>query len=292
MRKINEIYNEIVDEKDKRLELNEINSKSKVSIMNAISWIVAAALRSMEAVMEAFGADVSDFIDSKIHGSADYYANALLQYQHGDDLVVKDGGLGYGYANKDESKQIITKVAYSQYTTDTEKDDRVLYKVAKGALGSLQALEPSELVSVKAFLNEIKFVGTNIDVTSKKGDVLVPRVTVFYDGIIPAEDMLSVIDVALKEYAQRVDFNAYVKKSDLIDVIKHLPNVTDVYIDESTIPKGGFYIYQYENNDEILPAKELGRIMDLSSGYLVESSGVGLEKDIPSFKDSITLKVG
>lgn len=292
MRKINDIYNEIVEEKDRRLELNEVNSKSKVSIMNAIIWVVAAAIRSLEAVMEAFGADVTDFIDRKVHGSADYYAYSLLQYQHGDDLVVKDGGLGYGYANQDESKRIITKVAYSQYTTDTEKDDRVLYKVATGAIGNLQPLTADELVSVRAFLNQIKFVGTNIDVTSKKGDILIPRVTVFYDGVISAESMLTDIELALKEYAQHVDFDATIKKSDLIDVIKHVNHVTDVYIDKNTIPKGGFYVCQYEHNDLLLPEQEIDRIMDLSSGYLVESSQVGLEKDIPTFKESITLKVG
>ena len=292
MRKIKEIYEEIVSEKDKRLELNEINSKSKVSVLNAIIWVVAAACRSLEAVMEAFGADVTDFIDRKVHGSADYYAYSLLQYQHGEDLVVKDGGMGYGYASQDDSKKIITKVAYSQYTTDTEKDDRVLYKVASGAIGNLRPLTEDELVSVRSFLNQIKFVGTNIDVTSKKGDVLIPRVTVFYDGVIPAEDMLSDIESALKEYAQRVDFDASVKKSDLIDVIKHVNHVTDVYIDKNTIPAGGFFVCQYEHNDLLLPEKEIDRIIDLSSGYLVESSRLGLEKDIPTFKESITLKVG
>ena len=39
-RSINEIYKEIVAEKDKRLELSEYKSDSKVSVINGIAWFV------------------------------------------------------------------------------------------------------------------------------------------------------------------------------------------------------------------------------------------------------------
>lgn len=291
MRTVRDIYQQIVDEKNKRLELSEINSSSKVSVLNAIIWIVAVGIYTHEAVFRAFGADVSEFIDRKIHGTADYYANCLLKYQHGDDLVIRDDYTGFGYADIDSSKQIITKVAYSEYSTDMEKDQRVLYKVATGDAGSLRPITPEQLTAVKGYLDKIKFLGTNIDVTSKSGDVLVPRLTVYHDGQLPESNLLDIIDAELKRFMSRLTFDANVKKTDIMDVVKHIDHVTDVYIDKTTKPEGGIYIYQYLNESELDEVKELDRVLDLASGYLVESSRVGLEKDIPTFKESLTLKV-
>ena len=53
-RSINEIYKEIVAEKDKRLELSEYKSDSKVSVINGIAWFVSAAIYSFETIMDTF----------------------------------------------------------------------------------------------------------------------------------------------------------------------------------------------------------------------------------------------
>lgn len=291
MRTVKEIYDEIIDEKNKRLELNEINSKSKVSVMNGIAWIVAVAIRSLEFTMEAFGADVTEFINKKIHGTADFYAHALLKYQHGDELTVREDGLGFGYANIDPSKQIITKVAYSEYPSDLEKDNRVLYKLATGTSGNLSRLDDEQMISIKAYLDKIKFLGTNIDVVSKKGDVLIPRITVYHDGMIPESILMENIVNEIKKYIAILSFDATFKVSDLFDVVKHIDNVTDVFIDSSTEPAGGVYVAKYDNDHKLLPAEKVIRKTDLASGYLTESSKVDEESDLPNFTESITLKV-
>ena len=40
-RTIKEIYNEAVKERDKRMELSEFASDSKLSVMNGILWVVS-----------------------------------------------------------------------------------------------------------------------------------------------------------------------------------------------------------------------------------------------------------
>ena len=61
-RSINEIYKEIVAEKDKRLELSEYKSDSKVSVINGIAWFVSAAIYSFETIMDTFIVDINDII--------------------------------------------------------------------------------------------------------------------------------------------------------------------------------------------------------------------------------------
>lgn len=45
-RTIKEIYNEAVQERNRRLELTEFASDSKLSVMNGILWTVAAVIYS------------------------------------------------------------------------------------------------------------------------------------------------------------------------------------------------------------------------------------------------------
>ena len=103
-RSINEIYKEIVAEKDKRLELSEYKSDSKVSVINGIAWFVSAAIYSFETIMDTFIVDINDIIKDRINGTPSYYVNAALKYQHGDKLKIKDDGLGFGYEKTDETK--------------------------------------------------------------------------------------------------------------------------------------------------------------------------------------------
>ena len=290
-RTVREVYNEIVEEKDKRLELKEIDSKSKVSVMNGIIWIVASAIVVFESILDVFEVDISNHINRRINGTSDFYAEALLKYQHGDELSVREDGLAFGYSNVDASKQIITKVSYSEYESDISKDNRVLYKVATGKQGQLQPITEEQLLSLKAYLNQIKFAGTNLDVVSKKGDVLLPRVTVYHNGQVPESEMLDKIDLSLKEYIESLTFDARVRKIDVINAIKSTDNVIDVYLDKTTEPKGGVYVAQYDDNGDISESVEIDRIIELTSGYLRESSKTGDEVDLPTFKECITLVV-
>lgn len=290
-RSTREIYNELVDKKDEYLELKEVNSKSKVSVMNSLLWVVAGGIRTLEALVDVATIDIGGTINSRINGTPIYYAKALLKYQHGDELSIQDNGLRFGYSNIDESKRIITKVAFSEIESDISKDNRILYKVATGKQGQLKPITQEQLVSVKAFLNNIKFAGTRLDVTSKSGDILIPRVTVYHNGQLEETEMLDKISESLYKYMSKLTFDATVRKIDIINAIKNTENVKDVYIDKSTEPAGGIYIARYDDDGKLLEAKEIDRVMDLASGYLVESSRTEQESNVPNFKEVITLKV-
>ena len=101
-RTIKEIYNEAVQERNRRLELTEFASDSKLSVMNGILWTVAAVIYSFETLLDVFAVDISEAINNRINGTPDYYANALLQYQQGDELTVreKDGKVYVAMSDK------------------------------------------------------------------------------------------------------------------------------------------------------------------------------------------------
>lgn len=78
-RTIKEIYNGIITERKKRLELSEFSSDSKMSVMNTLAWTTAAAIHSFETLLDVFAVDISTAINQRVNGTPTYYANALLQ---------------------------------------------------------------------------------------------------------------------------------------------------------------------------------------------------------------------
>ena len=290
-RTIKDIYNEAVAERNKRLELSEFKSDSKMSVMNGILWVVAAVIYSFETLLDVFAVDITEAINGRVNGTPNYYANALLQYQHGDELIVREDGLAFGYAAVDESKRIITQVSYVESTDDQNIDSKLILKVATGTKGNLEAIPAEELVPINAYIGKLKFAGTRVEVISTKGDVLIPRLTVFYDGAIPESEMYDAIEVQLKEYVMNIEFDAAVYVSRLTDAIRKAEHVTDVFIDESATPEQGVFIACHDTDGNIQPMQRVLRMTYTASGYLKESSGKDEEADLPSFREAIILKV-
>lgn len=288
-RTIKDIYNEAVAERRKRLELKEFASDSKLSILNGITWVVAAMIYSFETLLDVFAVDISGVINKRINGTPTYYANALLQYQQGDELVVREDGLAFGYATVDETKRIITQVSYSESSDDTNLDSKLILKVATGTKGNLSAIPAEELLPIRSYINKIKFAGTRVEVISSKGDILIPKVTVFYDGAILEAEMYDAIEAELKEYVMNIDFDAAIYVSKVVAAIRHAWHVTDVYIDTDAVPPQGIFLACYDRDGQLQPTKRIGRMAFTSSGYVKESSGKDAESDLPTFRESIQL---
>lgn len=290
-RTLNAIYKEAVAERNKRLELTEFSSDSKLSILNGITWVVAAVIYSFETILDVFAYDISETINKRINGTPDYYAHALLQYQKGDELTVREDGLAFGYASVDESKQIITQVSYEESTDDVNLDSKLVLKVATGDKGNLSAIPADELVQIRTYLNRIKFAGTRIEVTSLPGDVLVPRLSVYWDGAISEAEVYDNIEASLNEYMMNIDFNAGIYVSKVIAAIRSAEHVTDVWIDEEATPAQGVFLACYDADGALKPLQKVARVQNTTSGYLRQSSGKDQEEGLPNFREALKLTV-
>lgn len=290
-RTLKEIYNAAVAERNKRMELSEFSSDSKLSVLNGITWVAAAAIHSFETLLDVFAYDISETINNRINGTPDYYARALLQYQKGDELTVREDGLAFGYASVDESKRIITQVSYDESSDDVNLDSKLVLKVATGEKGNLSAVAADELVQIRAYLNRIKFAGTRVEVTSLPGDLLVPRLSVFWDGAVSEAEVLDNIEEKLRQYMMNVEFNAAVYVSKVMEAIRSAGHVTDVWIDEDATPEQGVFLACHDSDGRLQPMRKISRVQHTASGYLRQSSGKGDEEQIPDFRQALKLIV-
>ena len=258
-RTLTEIYNEAVETRNKYLELTELTNDSKMSIINAFTWVTAAAIYSFETLLDVFTTDIAKTFTQRINGTSAYYANAMLKWQYGDDLIINDEGTAFHYATEDTTKRLITHVSYQEYYNEEFKDNILILKVASGEGRSLSQLSDEELIAARAYLNQIKFAGVKCNVVSRRGDVLVPRLTVYYDGAITKEELYDNIDTALIDFIVNMKFDSLVYSQKIIDAIQKVEHVTDVHIDHEASVEQGIFIAQYNDNNELGPLTKIER---------------------------------
>ena len=290
-RTLTEIYNEAVETRNKYLELTELTNDSKMSIINAFTWVTAAAIYSFETLLDVFTTDIAKTFTQRINGTSAYYANAMLKWQYGDDLIINDEGTAFHYATEDTTKRLITHVSYQEYYNEEFKDNILILKVASGEGRSLSQLSDEELIAARAYLNQIKFAGVKCNVVSRRGDVLVPRLTVYYDGAITKEELYDNIDAALIAFIVNIKFDSLVYSQKIIDAIQKVEHVTDVHIDHEASVEQGIFIAQYNDNNELGPLTKIERKCYLASGYAKQSTQQDAESELPTFREAIVIKL-
>ena len=290
-RTLTEIYNEAVETRNKYLELTELTNDSKMSIINAFTWVTAAAIYSFETLLDVFTTDIAKTFTQRINGTSAYYANAMLKWQYGDDLIINDEGTVFHYATEDTTKRLITHVSYQEYYNEEFKDNILILKVASGEGRSLSQLSDEELIAARAYLNQIKFAGVKCNVISRRGDVLVPRLTVYYDGAITKEELYDNIDTALIDFIVNMKFDSLVYSQKIIDAIQKVEHVTDVHIDHEASVEQGIFIAQYNDNNELGPLTKIERKCYLASGYAKQSTQQDAESELPTFREAIVIKL-
>lgn len=290
-RTLTEIYNEAVDTRNKYLELTELTNDSKMSIINAFTWVTSAAIYSFETLLNVFMTDISTIFNSRINGTPAYYANAMLKWQFGDELVINDEGTSFSFAQEDTTKRIISHVSYQEVYSEEYKDDVLILKVATGEADSLSRLTDEQLIAARAYLNQIKFAGVKCNVISRKGDVLVPRVTVYYDGAVSKEELYDAIDQSLIQFVNDMQFDSLLYAQKVIDAIQKTEHVTDVWINPEASASQGIFIAQYDDDDHLGELTKIERKVYTSSGYVRQSTKSGEEGSIPTFREAIAIEL-
>lgn len=293
-RTLTEIYSRAKEKRDEYLELTEFHNSSKMSVLDAFTWVVSTCIWSFENILDVFKVDLAKDLQNRINGNAAYYVNALLKYQSGDALQMNDEGTAFSYQNIDESKRIITKASYNEIQEEGFNDKKLCLKVATGEPGAYSQIEQNELTNIQNYIDQISFAGTHAFVESRKGDVLIPRVTVYYDGLVSLDKLREGIESSLKEFVRDLPFDGIVYMQKVIDAIQKADHVVDVSVEDGQ----GIFIAQYDNynqlvvqeldeNENPIYEKKIVRYIVPNAGFVKQSTGEGEEEVLPKWADSI-----
>jgi hypothetical protein len=302
-RTLTEIYTIAKGCRNQYLELTEFQNSSKMSILDAFTWVSSACIWAFENILDVFKIDLARDLQNRINGTPAYYANALMKYQSGDKPVISEDGATISYPTVEETKRVVTKVSYYEYQEDGFYDKGLLLKIATGDPGYYKRIESEELLMIRAYLNQILFAGSHATVVSRNGDILIPRVTAYYDGAVSEEEVYGNIEKSLNEFIANLDFNGVVYVQKVIDAIQQADHVLDVYVSNKSSDLQGIFVAQYDDDNHLIVAdsdvngdpvsyeQRIDRLFIPNSGFIKQSTKSGEEAGLQTWKESIVLKL-
>ncbi len=240
-RSINEIYDQMVLEKQNMSTLSglqpnidnsqtllaDLTSTSKVAVWRLIFFVVAVAIWVHEVLFDKHAAEIEARANELISGTKEWLRDQCFIFQYGDELEWD--GKKYVYVLLDENKRIIKRSAV------IEVNGQVRVKVAKlDGSGLPEPLTTSELTAFSAYINKVKFAGTNVAIISYSADLLKIHYEITYDplvmndsGALISDPSVKPVEVAINGLIQNLPFNGVLNLTKLTDAIQNATGVID-----------------------------------------------------------------
>lgn len=241
-RTIDEIYGEMIAEKEASANLTGLTSNSRVAVWRLIFYICAVGIKVVEDLFDYHIGIVEQAGLEAIAGTKAWYAAQTLLYQFGDELVYDAESGNFGYQIIDDDKRVVELAASQDDSTG-----RVFVKAAKvnAGTGIPEPLSVNELNGLTGYWNQKKFAGTIMVVSSDLPDLAHIAYRVIYDpnilngdgellldtSIKPVEDAINqfFVDFGVRNFAgvfQIVDITDYIQ--DVQGILNTAPTTIDM----------------------------------------------------------------
>lgn len=263
-RKIEEIFEEIVADKDSQTSLQQLSpnsdnvsqlktdldSGSKVAIWRLFTYLIAVAHYTHELLWDSFKLEVEAIVAAAPTGTLPWYQLQMLKFQYGDTLQFIDEK--YQYATIDITKQVVKLCA-----VEDRPDGVVIIKVADLDSNSLPVpLSVAQKTALEGYVSKIRFAGTKFLVVSTPADLLKLLGTIYYDPIYPLATIESNVEAAIASYLNNLPFNGVFKINALIDAVQLVEGVVD------------FTTQSVESKYGVVPYAPILRTYVAQAGYL------------------------
>jgi len=264
MAEISEIQNELnADAIELMAEKGVTLSSSPLAEWKLWTYIMAAAIKLIEVIINAFTADIINKIANTRVGTIVWYVEEALKFEYGNHLILlSDGSLGYLVPNP--ALRIISNASMTENLATGD----VYLKVCKQTDGVLEKLNDAELLAFKNYIYDIKTAGTKLSTISYDSDMIKYNLVVYYNLGYDPVTLKESVKTALENYRNNIDFTGIVYKNKLLQAILDVPGVVTV---NATLLQSRAYSNSYAD----MTAKTV-----LSSGYFNFASETGTAPDI------------
>ena len=238
--KIQEIKDQILQEKANQEDLAGLTSTSKVGLFNLWAYVIAFAMFTMYELWAIFKTEVDVKIREQKLYSLLWFRNMALEYRHGHALDDATGTYpGDGYTDDEIlAAKIVSRASVNEIEINKRK--HLFVKMAKTEGAKLVKLNDAEKLGVEQYFARIKPAGTKIVTFSDNPDELKLSLTVFYDPLIFDENGARIdgldnspVQTAITGYLSSLKFNGEFILSELVDILQEIEGVADreVYVD-------------------------------------------------------------
>lgn len=219
---LNSLYTQITNEVNADANLAGLTSTSKTAEFNLWKYVWAAQAYIQEAIWGEAQAEMQAVADAAIPGTAKWLQKEILKFQYGDTLLFDTVTAKYYYATITPANQIVARCSV------VSSGGLTTIKVAKLVSGSPVALSGPELVSLKSYVNQIQWAGSNLIVATFDSDLLNAPFTIYYNGVSTLSAIQALVQAAYDSYLANLPFNGEYNITRHIDAIQAVANVNDV----------------------------------------------------------------
>ena len=238
---IEEIEQEIIDEKDAKADLNDLNSPSKVSIWRLWVYVFAVAAWVQQKKRDTHQEEVTDIINNQKTHSRQWYADKAKAFQWGDALVA--GQDYYDNTGLTESeiadKQIVKYAAVTRVYDEENNLKGLQIKMAGIENDELVKLTDANMDAIGEYFDIVGDAGVNIYRHTGDADSLKLSLKIYYDPLVLNSDgerldgtndtpVRDAIDNYLKN---KIEFNGLFITSKMVDEIQAVAGVVIPHVE-------------------------------------------------------------
>lgn len=220
-RTVEEIRDQIIEEKELRPALDGLTSDSKVAVWRLWAYVTALVIHTHEVLWDIFKADIDVIIAAAAVGNPAWYKREVLKYQHGESLIEVD--LVYQYAAVNESAMIVEACSIVESSNGT-----IFIKAVKSdGNGGFLKLSNEERDGLTSYVNKIKFAGAKTAVFTNDADSLEINYDLYYDPIVPLSILIPAIEEAVAAHLADLQFDGVLNVNKFTDVLQSVEGVSD-----------------------------------------------------------------
>lgn len=243
-RTVQQIYDLIIQEKESLSSLDGLapepetytallaafSTSSKVGIWRLWAYVTAVVTAVLENLWDIFKSEVTALVNAAKPGTLGWYVEIARLFQLGDPLILV--GNYPAYATINALNQIIAQASAN------EDGGTVFVKVAKMGAMELEPLTAGELTQFTAYMNQRKFAGVSLNVSSLNADQLQVVITIKYDPILDQSVVLSNVEAAINTYLQALPFDGVFRRLGFEDALQAVEGVIGVELTTLTGVQG------------------------------------------------------
>lgn len=250
-----EIYEEMVAEKERRTELAGLTSPSNTAVWRLMLYIVAYAAGVLERLWDVYSAEVDARIDAIMPHRPKWYVDKVLEFMS-DTTLVPDTDQ-YDTSGMTDEEIASAKVVKHATANESESASILVIKVAGEKDGRRCPLPTEVETQLRSYIEEIKDAGVRYSLVNQEADTFNCTVDIYYDPMKLPSTVETDCRNAIEEYIENLPFNGEYTNMALVDRLQAVDGVkiaeltsssssavtmgTTVSINARTVPEAGYF---------------------------------------------------
>jgi hypothetical protein len=198
--------------------LNQLSTPSKVANWRLILWVISFCIWVHETLWDLFKAEIEQQIAAGRPGVPLWYQQQAFNWQFGQDLVWD--GNRYVYDPINLPLRLVTRCSIN------DEGGIIRVKVAKG-LDAPSELSIIEEASFTAYMNQIKFAGSNLQVINYPADQIRCAWEIFYNPLLQPSAVRANVEAAINNYLRNIPFDGKLVLNAFIDAVQAAEGVVN-----------------------------------------------------------------